>query len=156
MWHHIIVLQQCIPTVVTWIPFMCNSDPWSCGLSASCKIRDRKTWMGHIRLFLVHTNSTECEISISHGGEYEAQNLLVCTAVFLILCRLMFQRCVLPPIIRAMSEWHSALMMEAAVTSETSVDPQKSVKCGFILPVTLTTKSDFSWPTLEVSEKTCG
>jgi hypothetical protein len=25
-----------------------------------------------------------CEISSSHGGEYEAQNLLGCTAVFLI------------------------------------------------------------------------
>jgi hypothetical protein len=28
-----------------------------------------------------------CEISSSHGGEYEAQNLLGCTAVFLIECR---------------------------------------------------------------------
>jgi hypothetical protein len=27
---------------------------------------------------------TTCEISSSHGGEYEAQNLLGCTAVFLI------------------------------------------------------------------------
>jgi hypothetical protein len=27
-----------------------------------------------------------CEISISHGGEYEAQNLLGCTALFLIGC----------------------------------------------------------------------
>jgi hypothetical protein len=42
------------------------------------------------------------EISSSHGSEYEAQNLLGCTAVFLIECR---------PI---------ALMMEAARTSETS------------------------------------
>jgi hypothetical protein len=39
-----------------------------------------------------------CEISSSHGGEYEAQNLLGCTAVFI------------------------ALMMEAARTSETLVD----------------------------------
>jgi hypothetical protein len=38
-----------------------------------------------------------CEISSSHGGEYEAQNLLGCTAVFLIECRPTFQRCVLPP-----------------------------------------------------------
>jgi hypothetical protein len=45
-----------------------------------------------------------CEISSSHGGEYEAQNLLGCTAMFLIECRLM--------------------MMEAACTSETSVDIQ--------------------------------
>jgi hypothetical protein len=28
-----------------------------------------------------------CEISSSHGGQYEAQNLLGCTAVFLIECR---------------------------------------------------------------------
>jgi hypothetical protein len=38
-----------------------------------------------------------CEISSSHGGEYEAQNLLGCTAVFLTECRPPFQRCVLPP-----------------------------------------------------------
>jgi hypothetical protein len=38
-----------------------------------------------------------CKISISHGGEYEAQNLLGCTAVFLIECRPTFQRYVLPP-----------------------------------------------------------
>jgi hypothetical protein len=36
-----------------------------------------------------------CEISSSQGGEYEAQNLLGCTAVFLIECRPTFQRCVL-------------------------------------------------------------
>jgi hypothetical protein len=36
------------------------------------------------------------EISSSHGGEYEAQNLLGCTAVFLIECRPTFQRYVLP------------------------------------------------------------
>jgi hypothetical protein len=48
-----------------------------------------------------------CEISSSHGSEYEVQNcLLGCTAVT-------FQRCVLPP---------SSGMMEAARTSETSVD----------------------------------
>jgi hypothetical protein len=28
--------------------------------------------------------NSECEISSSHGGEYEAQNLMGCTAVFLI------------------------------------------------------------------------
>jgi hypothetical protein len=33
----------------------------------------------------------ECEISSSRGGEYEAQNLLGCTAVFLIECRPTFQ-----------------------------------------------------------------
>jgi hypothetical protein len=37
-----------------------------------------------------------CEISSSHSGEYEAQNLLGCTAVFLIECRPTFQRYVLP------------------------------------------------------------
>jgi hypothetical protein len=46
-----------------------------------------------------------CEISSSHGGEYEAQNVLGCTAVFLIGSR-------------------PALMMEAACTFETSVDIQ--------------------------------
>jgi hypothetical protein len=45
----------------------------------------------------VATFITLCEISTSHGGEYEAQNLLGCTAVFLIECRQTFQRCVLPP-----------------------------------------------------------
>jgi hypothetical protein len=40
-----------------------------------------------------------CEISSSHCGEYEAQNLLGCTAII-------------------------ALMMEAARTSETSIDIQ--------------------------------
>jgi hypothetical protein len=59
-----------------------------------------------------------CEISSSHGGEYEAQNLLGCTAVFLIECRLTFQRYVLSP------SPLIALMMEAARTSETSVDIQ--------------------------------
>jgi hypothetical protein len=37
------------------------------------------------------------EISSSSGGEYEAQNLLGCTAVFLIECRPTFRSCVLPP-----------------------------------------------------------
>jgi hypothetical protein len=55
----------------------------------------------------------KCEISSSHGGEYEAQNLLGCTAVFFIECRLTFQRYVL-----------IALMMEAAHTSETLVHIQ--------------------------------
>jgi hypothetical protein len=53
-----------------------------------------------------------CEISSSHGGEYEAQNLLRCTAVFLIE----FSD------IRAASI--IALMMEAARTSDTSVHIQ--------------------------------
>jgi hypothetical protein len=38
-----------------------------------------------------------CEISSSHDGEYEAENLLGCTAVFLTECRPTFQRYVLPP-----------------------------------------------------------
>jgi hypothetical protein len=37
----------------------------------------------------------EYEVPSSHGGEYEAQNLLGCTAVFLIECRPTFQRCCL-------------------------------------------------------------
>jgi hypothetical protein len=49
-----------------------------------------------------------CDISSSHGGEYEAQNLLGCIAVFLIECK------------RTLI----VLMMEAARTSETSVDIQ--------------------------------
>jgi hypothetical protein len=62
------------------------------------------------------------EISSSHGGEYEAQNLLGCTAVFLIECRLTFQRYMLSPL----SGWWVSLrlMMETARTSETSVDIQ--------------------------------
>jgi hypothetical protein len=43
------------------------------------------------------SNISECEISSSHSGEYEAQNLLGCTAVFLIECRPTFQRYALPP-----------------------------------------------------------
>jgi hypothetical protein len=58
----------------------------------------------------------KCQISSSHGGENEAQNLLGCTAVFLIECRSTFQRYVLPPPI--------ALIMGAARTSETSVSIQ--------------------------------
>jgi hypothetical protein len=38
-----------------------------------------------------------CEMSSSHGSEYEAQNFLGCTAVFLIECRPTFQRYMLPP-----------------------------------------------------------
>jgi hypothetical protein len=49
-------------------------------------------------------------ISSSHGAEYEVQNLLGCTAVFLIECR------------------PAALMMEAARTSETSVDIQLRIR----------------------------
>jgi hypothetical protein len=37
------------------------------------------------------------EISSCHGGEYEVQNIMGCTAVFLIECRPAFQRYVLPP-----------------------------------------------------------
>jgi hypothetical protein len=36
------------------------------------------------RVSFVETSLELCEISSSHGGEYEAQNLLECTAVFLI------------------------------------------------------------------------
>jgi hypothetical protein len=46
------------------------------------------------------SNIFQCEISSSHGGEYDVQSLLLgCTAVS-----------------------HSSLMMEAVRTSETSVD----------------------------------
>jgi hypothetical protein len=38
-----------------------------------------------------------CEISSYHGGEYEAQNLLGCTAVFLFESRPTSQRYALPP-----------------------------------------------------------
>jgi hypothetical protein len=37
-------------------------------------------------------NVERSEISSSHGGEYEAQNLLGCTTVFLTECRRTFQR----------------------------------------------------------------
>jgi hypothetical protein len=47
--------------------------------------------------FKKKTINFSCEISSSHGGEYEAQNPLGCTAVFLIECRPTFQRYVLPP-----------------------------------------------------------
>jgi hypothetical protein len=57
-------------------------------------------------LIIPNTNKFS-DISSSHGGEYEAQNLLGCTAVFLTECR---------PTIQI------ALMMEAAHTSGTSVD----------------------------------
>jgi hypothetical protein len=39
----------------------------------------------------------EREISSSHSGENEAQNLLGCTAVFFIECRQTFHRYVLSP-----------------------------------------------------------
>jgi hypothetical protein len=55
-----------------------------------------------------------CEISSSHGGEYEAQNLLGCTAVLLIEFRPTFQRYMLPP--------------SSARTSETSVDIQLRIR----------------------------
>jgi hypothetical protein len=51
-------------------------------------------------------------------GFYKAQNLLGCTAVLLIECRPTFQRYVLLPLSLL------ALMMEAARTSETSVQIQ--------------------------------
>jgi hypothetical protein len=35
---------------------------------------------------LLFKECLQCEISISHGGEYEAQNLLGCTTMFLIEC----------------------------------------------------------------------
>jgi hypothetical protein len=53
--------------------------------------------MGH-SCVLQHRNCNEvCDISSSPGGEYEAQNLLGCTAVFLTDCRPTFPRSVLPP-----------------------------------------------------------
>jgi hypothetical protein len=55
------------------------------------------------------------EISSSHGGEYEVQSLLRCTAMFLNGFQPTFQRLVLPLI---------ALIKEAANTSETSVEIQ--------------------------------
>jgi hypothetical protein len=66
----------------------------------------------------------------THVNSKEAQNLLGCTAVFLIECwpavfltecRPTFQRCMLPP---SSGRWVITLMMEAARTSETSVNIQ--------------------------------
>jgi hypothetical protein len=37
--------------------------------------------------YILSYNMVFCEISSFHGGEYEAQNLLGCTAVFLNGCR---------------------------------------------------------------------
>jgi hypothetical protein len=51
-------------------------------------------------------------------AEYEAQNLLGCTAMFLIECRLMFQRYVLPP--SSPSWWRQHIPH----TSETLVNTQ--------------------------------
>jgi hypothetical protein len=51
-----------------------------------------------ISLSHVMNTSKQCEISSSHGGKYEAQNLVGCTAVFLIERRPTFQRCILPPL----------------------------------------------------------
>jgi hypothetical protein len=67
------------------------------------------------RKFIFETRSSE--FSSSDGGDYEAQNLLGCTAVFLIECRPTFQRYVLP-------SSSVALTMEAACSSATSVDIQ--------------------------------
>jgi hypothetical protein len=80
-----------------------------------------------------------CEISGSHGGEYEVQSLLRCTTAYSNWCRPTFQRCVVPP---SSGRWVSLarkdsrlypigvqwtgltnlLMLEAVRTSETSVD----------------------------------
>jgi hypothetical protein len=51
----------------------------------------------YVRMKLFSNRCLEFEISSSHGGEYEAQNLLRCTAVFFIESRPTFQRYVLPP-----------------------------------------------------------
>jgi hypothetical protein len=84
-----------------------------------------------------------CEISGSHGGEYEVQSLLGCTAVQSNRCLPTFQTCVLPPLSgRWVSterkdswlcrcskwtgltngEWAHFLTYRAARTSETSVN----------------------------------
>jgi hypothetical protein len=98
--------------------------------------------------FSLQNSVIRCEISSSHGGKYQAQNFLGCTAMFLIECQLMFWRCVLPPSsghplgvsLLPDHHWHHpgsrrgpikgwkfsfsliALMMEAARTSEATVD----------------------------------
>jgi hypothetical protein len=58
-------------------------------------LRDKRERENGDRKFI--KRSFVSEISSCHGGEYEAQNLLGCTAVFLIECRPAFQRYVLPP-----------------------------------------------------------
>jgi hypothetical protein len=69
----------------------------------------------YVCLFVAKSTHKACEISSSHGGEYEVKIcLLGCTAVQ-NNCRPTFQRYVLPPL-------QGALMMEAARNSETSVD----------------------------------
>jgi hypothetical protein len=53
---------------------------------------------GHKIAYIIRkTAKMLCEISSSLGSEYEAQNLMGCTAVFLIECRPTFQRYMLPP-----------------------------------------------------------
>jgi hypothetical protein len=46
---------------------------------------------------LTHTLAVHGNLSFSKMEKNQAQNLLGCTAVFLIGCRSTFQRCVLPP-----------------------------------------------------------
>jgi hypothetical protein len=67
-----------------------NGTPVKQGMSVFIHIKwtYSKTWL---------IQNSICEISSSHGSGYEAQNLLGCTAVFLIGCRPTFQRYVLPP-----------------------------------------------------------
>jgi hypothetical protein len=55
------------------------------------------SFVRNLALATVKTFPRSCEISSSHGGEYEAQNLLGCTAVFLIECRHSFKNTAVHP-----------------------------------------------------------
>jgi hypothetical protein len=128
--------------LLMWFYFHYPTDglPYSMMCRASSYILPRN-WLSACRQELQDSspNATRfCEISRSHGGEYEAQNLLRCTTVLLIGCRPTFQRCMLPP------SSLIALMIEAECTSETSVDiqlrtrqyiPEYSKLCYNIFPI---------------------
>jgi hypothetical protein len=109
-------------------------------------------------------NQDVWEISSSLGGKYEAQNLLGCTAVFLIECRPTFQRYVLP---QSSGRWEPsakgsyttsdpftldsliALIMEAARTSETSVDIQ--LRTQQYIPEDSELQSECSTPEFDIT-----
>jgi hypothetical protein len=76
-----------------------------------------------------------CEISSSHGGEYEAQNLLGCTAVFLIECRPTFQRYVLPP-----SSGHGSTSQK--ILSFSFLVPSRGYEVVILTEISLFWKSD--------------
>jgi hypothetical protein len=82
--HHVCLKMETIRTCETSV--YSNETTWRY-IPESC----------YVRMKLLSNRCLECEISSSHGGEYEAQNLLGYTAVFLIECRPTFQRYVLPP-----------------------------------------------------------